>query len=85
MVHVVADGGLVMTERIDYLVADGRSVALPVLGVFELTGPRIVAWRDHFDLAQFGAQWSSGRCSAPGVAPVVAWSCRPAPRATKPA
>lgn len=55
MVHVVADGDLVMTERVDYLVVDGRSVALPVLGVFELTGPQIAAWRDYFDLGQFNA------------------------------
>jgi limonene-1,2-epoxide hydrolase len=61
MLHVVADGGLVMTERVDYLEVDGRSVVLPVAGVFELAGPRIKAWRDYFDLAQFASHLDPGR------------------------
>ncbi|HEY1653072.1 MAG TPA: limonene-1,2-epoxide hydrolase family protein [Acidimicrobiales bacterium] len=61
MVHVVADGNLVMTERVDFIVVDGRSAALPAFGVFELVGEQIAAWRDYFDLAQFDAQWSAGR------------------------
>lgn len=60
MVHVVAVGELVMTERIDYLDVDGRSAALPVAGVFELEGPRIKAWRDYFDLAQFAPHLDPG-------------------------
>ncbi|HWF15895.1 MAG TPA: limonene-1,2-epoxide hydrolase family protein [Acidimicrobiales bacterium] len=56
MVHVVADGGVVMTERVDFLEADGRRIALPVLGVFEVESGRIAAWRDYFDLGQFAAQ-----------------------------
>lgn len=60
MRHVVAVGDLVMTERVDYLEVDRRSVALPVAGVFELAGPRITAWRDYFDLAQFAAHLDPG-------------------------
>lgn len=56
VVHAIADGHLVMTERVDYFESDDRSVALPVLGVFELNGGRIVAWRDYFDLAKFTSQ-----------------------------
>ncbi len=56
MVHVVADGGVVMTERVDFLEADGRRVALPVLGVFEVESGRIAVWRDYFDLGQFAAE-----------------------------
>lgn len=56
MVHVLVDGPLVMTERVDYFVAAGRSIALPVFGVFELTDERIAAWRDYFDLGQFASQ-----------------------------
>jgi limonene-1,2-epoxide hydrolase len=52
VVHVVAEGRLVMTERVDYLELDGKRLALPVAGVFELEGPRIKAWRDYFDLAE---------------------------------
>lgn len=32
MVHVLADGPLVMTERVDHFTSGGRSVALPVAG-----------------------------------------------------
>ncbi|HEY6471381.1 MAG TPA: SgcJ/EcaC family oxidoreductase [Acidimicrobiales bacterium] len=60
MRHVVAEGDLVMTERVDYLEVDGRSLALPVAGVFELAGPRIKAWRDYFDLAQFASHLDPG-------------------------
>lgn len=56
MVHVLVDGPLVMTERVDYFVAGGRSLALPVCGVFELAGEQIAAWRDYFDLGQFASQ-----------------------------
>ncbi len=59
--HVVVNGDVVMTERRDSITADGRSAELPVLGVFELRGERIAAWRDYFDVGQFDAQWSSGR------------------------
>lgn len=60
MRHVVTAGEVVMTERVDYLEVEGRSAALPVAGVFELAGPRIRAWRDHFDLAQFASHLDGG-------------------------
>ncbi|HWD53986.1 MAG TPA: limonene-1,2-epoxide hydrolase family protein [Acidimicrobiales bacterium] len=56
MVNVVAGGDVVMTERVDFFETNDRSVALPVFGVFEMTGGRIAAWRDYFDLGQFTAQ-----------------------------
>jgi limonene-1,2-epoxide hydrolase len=57
MVNIVADGSIVMTERIDYFEADGRAVTLPVMGVFEMKEGQIAAWRDYFDIGQFTAQW----------------------------
>ena len=56
LVHTLAVDTLVMTERVDYLVTGGRSIALPVVGVFEMDGGRIAAWRDYFDLSQFTSQ-----------------------------
>jgi limonene-1,2-epoxide hydrolase len=58
--HVVADGDVVMTERVDHLVVDGRAGALPVLGFFEVEGERIRAWRDYFDLGKFDLAPSPG-------------------------
>jgi limonene-1,2-epoxide hydrolase len=54
--HVVADGGLVMTERIDTFVSPERTVSLPVMGVFEVEDGHITAWRDYFDINQFMSQ-----------------------------
>ena len=51
--HQVVDGDIVMNERTDTLVMDGRPIALPVMGVFEMEGDKIKAWRDYFDLGQF--------------------------------
>jgi len=44
---------LVMNERIDRVVMNGRQVALPVSGVFEVIDGRISFWRDHFDNGMF--------------------------------
>jgi limonene-1,2-epoxide hydrolase len=49
----VASGDVVMNERTDYLSMGGNDVALPVVGVFEIEGGKIKAWRDYFDMGQF--------------------------------
>lgn len=56
MPHVAAAGNTVLTERVDRFVLDGRPVALPVMGAFEIRDGAIVAWRDYFDLACWQAQ-----------------------------
>ena len=57
--HLVADGNVVLTERVDHFVVNDRAVDLPVMGVFELTSDgKIAAWRDYFDLNQFTSQMS---------------------------
>ena len=50
----VAQGDIVMNERTDHLEMGGKTIALPVVGVFEIDGDKIRAWRDYFDMAQFG-------------------------------
>ena len=49
MLHQAEAGNLVMNERIDYLTIGGKTVALPVAGVFEIENGKIKAWRDYFD------------------------------------
>jgi len=53
---IAADGNKVLTERIDHLVnAAGETMAsIPLMGIFELDGGRITAWRDYFDTRGFG-------------------------------
>lgn len=57
--HLLSDGPVVMTERVDYVRLGGRKVALRVAGVFEVHDGVITSWRDYFDPAEFGAQLST--------------------------
>ena len=50
VLNIVASGNVVFAERIDRTDAGGRHVDLPLVGVFELEGEKIKAWRDYFDL-----------------------------------
>ena len=59
MPHIVADNGIVMTERVDKFKINDNWIALPVMGIFEVSGGRISAWRDYFDLGQFQTQMAS--------------------------
>ena len=54
----VAQGNVVMNERTDHLVMGDKTIALPVVGVFEIEGDKIRAWRDYFDQAQFSGAGS---------------------------
>ncbi len=48
--------GVVLTERVDVFVVGGKTLTIPVMGVFEFEGELIRAWRDYFDVAGFQAQ-----------------------------
>ena len=54
--HIVADGNIVLTERVDHFLVNNKKVSVPCMGVFELQGGKIAAWRDYWDLKQFEAQ-----------------------------
>jgi len=47
--HVAANGPVVFTERIDRFRSKTVTLDLPVAGVFEVRGGKIVAHRDYFD------------------------------------
>lgn len=51
MLAIAEVGDKVLTERIDHICdADGVAMISPkVMGIFELDGAKIVAWRDYFD------------------------------------
>lgn len=57
--HIVADGDVVMTERVDYFLVGDNRIRVPCMGVFELRNGKIAAWRDYWDLGQFEAQMPS--------------------------
>ena len=54
--HIVADGDVVLTERVDTFTTGDKKIALDVMGVFELREGKIAAWRDYFDMAQWTKQ-----------------------------
>jgi limonene-1,2-epoxide hydrolase len=56
ILHLVAQGNVVLTERIDRFTMSGKEIALPVAGVFELRNGKIAAWRDYFDFATWQRQ-----------------------------
>ena len=60
VLNIVAEGDVVMTERVDKFDAGGNAVALPVMGVFELKDGEITSWRDYFDLTTFQTQMAGG-------------------------
>jgi limonene-1,2-epoxide hydrolase len=51
--NVLAQGDLVMVERVDHTRAGEKSVELPCFGVFEMQGGKIRVWRDYFDLGTY--------------------------------
>ena len=54
--HIVADGNIVVTERVDHFLVNNKKVSVPCMGIFDLQGGKIAAWRDYWDLKQFEAQ-----------------------------
>ena len=53
VVNIAANGGVVMTERVDVFTVSDRSFELQVMGICEVTEGKITAWRDYFDMNQF--------------------------------
>ena len=46
---IAAEGNVVFTERVDRFRWQGKSLDLPVTGVFEVREGKIIAHRDYFD------------------------------------
>lgn len=57
--NIVADGDIVMTERVDYFIVGDKTVSVPCMRVFKLRDGRIAAWRDYWDSSQVEAQVES--------------------------
>lgn len=53
ILNSAAAGAVVFNERVDSFVLNGKHLSLPVTGVFELSGGKIKAWRDYFDLSTY--------------------------------
>ena len=53
VINLLADGDIVMVERLDKTVVAGSPVNLPCFGYFELFDGKITLWRDYFDLTTY--------------------------------
>jgi limonene-1,2-epoxide hydrolase len=56
----LVDGNVVMNERTDSFRMNGREMALPVCGVFEIENGMVKAWRDYYDGTPFAPGRSQG-------------------------
>lgn len=54
--HIAEAGDVVLTERTDRFVRDGRAMSVRVMGTFELEAGLIIRWRDYFDLMEWQRQ-----------------------------
>ena len=50
--NVVSGDNIIMMERVDQIPREGGVHELPVMGVIELEGGKISAWREYFDMGQ---------------------------------
>ena len=51
-----SDGVMVQMDDRDVFVTADKQIELPVMGTFEVSGGKIAAWRDYFDMNQFMSQ-----------------------------
>jgi limonene-1,2-epoxide hydrolase len=54
----IAVGDVVMHERTDRFLVDGRWISIPIASVFEVRDDGICLWRDYFDLQTYRSQRS---------------------------
>ena len=59
VLNIADEGGVVLTERVDKFKVNGVWAEIPVMGVFEVSGGKIAAWRDYFDMGQVQAQFAA--------------------------
>lgn len=53
IINIMAEGDIVMVERMDHTVAAGNKIELPCFGIFEMEDGKIKVWRDYFNLATY--------------------------------
>lgn len=46
--HLAVDGDVVMMERFDHWIVDGKQKSWPVMGAYQVRDGKIVAWREYF-------------------------------------
>jgi limonene-1,2-epoxide hydrolase len=49
ILHMISSGNVVMMERTEWIGTKRGKTELPIMGIFELSGGKIIAWRDYWD------------------------------------
>jgi limonene-1,2-epoxide hydrolase len=56
VIHILAEGEVVLAERLEHMVIDGREIAVPMAGAFRVRDGKITEWREYYDMATFERQ-----------------------------
>ena len=51
IINLAVADNVVLTERVDHIIIDGKSIDARCMGTFEVADDKITAWRDYFDSA----------------------------------
>ncbi|ARN72942.1 nuclear transport factor 2 family protein [Oceanicoccus sagamiensis] len=54
--HIIESGDLVMVERVDNVLFQGKPTSVPVMCTVEIQGGKIVHWREYYDEETFQKQ-----------------------------
>ena len=46
--HLAVTGNVVLMERFDHWIVEGKQKSWPVMGAYEVEGDKITAWREYF-------------------------------------
>ena len=70
ILNTARNGNVVLNERLDHLVIDGREIRIPMSASFTIEQGKIVAWREYYDMAtmerQLGHHHPGGTVNARG-------------------
>jgi limonene-1,2-epoxide hydrolase len=48
ILHLAVDGDVVLMERFDHWIVNGKAIDTPVMGAYEVKDQKITAWREYF-------------------------------------
>jgi limonene-1,2-epoxide hydrolase len=48
ILHLAVDGNVVLMERLDHWIVNGKTIDTPVMGAYEVKDQKITAWREYF-------------------------------------
>lgn len=51
ILNTARNGNVVLNERLDHLVIEGREIRIPMSASFTIEKGKIVAWREYYDMA----------------------------------